>query len=375
MSQVQAALSEVTNLRIALVGPLPPPPGGIANQTEQLARLLQEAGMRVTAVRVNEPYRPQWVARLRVIRAAFRLPGYLYRLWKVAVDSDVLHVMANSGWAWHLFAAPAICIGRARGVAVVVNYRGGGAEGFLARQHRWVLPTLRRADAVIVPSGFLQKVMERWGVAAKIVPNVVDLERFRPGAPDPGRLEILIARNLEPIYDVATAIRAFSVVRTKLPHARLTVAGSGPCREQLEELCAHLCLEEVVRFTGRLESSEMAQLYQTADIVLNPARVDNAPNSLLEAMAAGVPIVTTNVGGIPYLVEHEATALLVPPSDPDAMAEAALRLVSDPALAARLRSAGLRLAQTHTWSAVKPRLLDVYGSIVGRTRAIAASTL
>ena len=105
----------------------------MANQTRQLARLLEAEGCSVTVVRTNAPYRPAWIGRVRGVRALFRLVPYIISLWRaMRGQSDLAHVMANSGWAWHLFAAPAIRIAALRGVPVVVNYRGGEAAPFLA---------------------------------------------------------------------------------------------------------------------------------------------------------------------------------------------------------------------------------------------------
>ena len=115
-----------------------------------------------------------------------------------------------------------------------------------------------------------------------------------------------------------------------------------------------------VRFTGRIDNHRIAELYREADLLLNPSTVDNTPVSLLEAMASGVPIVSTDVGGVPHLVTDGTHALLVSPRDPDAMAQAALRLLADHALMQRLRREGLALAATFTWDQVRPRLLDVY---------------
>jgi hypothetical protein len=83
-------------LKIGLIGPLPPPSGGMANQTRQLARLLAEAGMAVEVVQVNAPYRPGWIERVRGLRAMFRLLPYLVHLWRCAGRVDLFHVMANS---------------------------------------------------------------------------------------------------------------------------------------------------------------------------------------------------------------------------------------------------------------------------------------
>jgi|DewCreStandDraft_4_1066084.scaffolds.fasta_scaffold15979_3 glycosyltransferase involved in cell wall biosynthesis len=351
--------------RVVLVGPLPPPSGGMANQTRQLARLLGERGVQVRLVQSNPPYRPAWIGHVRGLRALFRLMPYLAALWRALRHADIAHVMANSGWAWHLFAAPAIWLAWLRGVAVLVNYRGGEADEFLKRQVRWVRPTLRLARVLAVPSGYLQSVFARYGIAAEIVPNVVDLARFSP-APGrtPGR-HIVVTRNLEPIYDISTALRALAKVRVRFRDARLTVAGSGPELESLQRLARELGIADAVRFTGRLDNDEIAALYREADLLLNPSTVDNMPNSLLEAMASGVPIVSTNVGGVPYLVEHERTALLVPARDADAMAAAAIRILEDAGLRDRIVAAALNACRAYSWACVQPQLFAAYARCAG----------
>jgi glycosyltransferase involved in cell wall biosynthesis len=346
--------------RIVLVGPLPPPSGGMANQTRQLAALLATHDCAVVLVRNNEPYRPAWIVGVRGVRAFARLVPYLWRLWRAMDDAELVHVMANSGWAWHLLAAPAVWIATWRGVPAIVNYRGGEAEAFLARQIAWVRPTLARARAIVVPSAFLAGVFGRHGIETTIVPNIVDLEAFRPAAALPSDPHLLVTRNLEPIYDIPTALRAFALVAARHPRASLTIAGSGPERAALEALAAQLGVAASVRFTGRLDNSALPALYRTASVVLNASTVDNMPISLLEAMASGIPVVSTNVGGVPFMVEHDRTALLVPAGQPEAMARATLAILEDAAVAARLRAAGLAQAARYAWPNVAPRLFEAY---------------
>jgi glycosyltransferase involved in cell wall biosynthesis len=365
---------KLAGLRVALVGPLPPPAGGMANQTRQLAELLAGEGAHVELVQVNAPYRPAWIGRVPWVRAGFRLAPYLARLWRAAGRADLFHVMANSGWSWHLFAAPAVWIASLRGVPAVVNYRGGEAGDFLRRSARSVRATLARAAALAVPSAFLQRVFAEQGVDSRVLPNVVDLARFHPAENrarrDADAPHLLVARNLEPIYDVGTAIRAFAAVRATLPRARLSVAGSGPELDVLRALARDLGIEGAVAFTGRLDRDEMAALYPAADVVLNPSRVDNLPNSILEALASGVPVVSTDVGGVPFVVAHGKTALLVPAGDDRAMAEAALAVLRDGRLRADLVAAGLAEVQRYAWARVRDVLAALYADcLAGRSAA------
>ncbi|MDD3352543.1 glycosyltransferase family 4 protein [Zoogloea sp.] len=363
---------KLTGLRIALIGPLPPPAGGMANQTRQLHELLSAEGACVEVVQVNAPYRPAWMGKLQGVRALARLLPYLNALWQAAGRADVFHVMANSGWSWHLFAAPAIWIGSLRGVPVVVNYHGGEAESFLREHLASFRRTLARASLLAVPSGFLEDVFSRFGIRSQVVSNVVDLARFHPAAP--GRVaepHLVVARNLEAIYGIDTALQAFVHILQRWPGARLSLAGSGPQEKVLRDRVEALGLGAQVCFTGRLDREAMASLIRSADLMLNPSRVDNMPISILEALASGVPVVSTDVGGIPYLVRHGESALLVPRDDPASMAGAALRILSDPALAGRLRESGLREVKSYSWSVVREHWAHAYSEAgLGRSRPI-----
>lgn len=354
----------LNGLRIVLIGPLPPPEGGMANQTRQLAELLENEGARVTLVRTNEPYRPRWVRRVRGLRALFRLAPYAARLWHAAGSADLFHVMANSGWSWHFFAAPAVKIARLRGVPVVVNYRGGEAARFLERAGAGVARTMRSADAVVVPSGFLKDVFARHGVPSLVVPNIVDLERFHPGTPAARTPRLIVARNLESIYDNATALRAFALIHQQLPDACLTIAGSGPEEEMLRALAKDLGVGKAVEFCGRVSRDRVAELYRLATVALNPSRVDNMPNSVLEAMASGVPVVSTDAGGVPYILRHEVTGLIVPVGEPVAMAAAALRILQDRRYASHLRAAAFQEVQQYAWTRIKDRWAALYASVL-----------
>jgi glycosyltransferase involved in cell wall biosynthesis len=288
----------------------------------------------------------------------------MFALWQVIGRSHVAHVMANSGWSWHLFAAPAVWIAKLRRVPVIVNYRGGDAERFFAGSFLWVRPTLARADAVVVPSGFLEDLFRRFGIPATVVPNIVDLVRFNPPAAGVKPPHIIVTRNLDPIYDIGTAIRAFRIVRERLPNAQMTVAGSGGELGALRALAEELQVSDAITFTGRIDNRDIPALYHSASLLLNPSTVDNMPISILEGWASSVPVVSTNVGGIPFLVDEGHNALLIDPRNPERMAEAALRVLTSPALALSLAASGRLAAERFCWRNVREQWFDVYRSLV-----------
>lgn len=354
--------------RLLVVGPVPPPAGGMASQTRELVDLWLSSGVEATLLPVNPPYRPAWLGRIPYLRALCRLPLYLVGLWRTARPADCIHIMANSGWSWFLFAVPALMIARLRGLPVVVNYRGGRAGVFLRRFQFMVRPTLRLASALVVPSGFLRSVFGEHGLQSDVIPNMVDVERFTWREPSATTLQaphVVVTRNLESIYDIPTALHAFARLHRRFPHARLTVAGTGSKRGELGRLARDLGLGRSVHFAGLLDRTEIAALYSSADVMLNTSVVDNMPNALLEALACGVPIVTTPAGGIPWMVTHGETALLVAEGDPQAAAHALQQVLDDRALARSLARRGREFVEGCAWPVVRRQWALLYERIGG----------
>lgn len=214
----------------------------------------------------------------------------------------------------------------------------------------------------MTPSAYLQRVFARHALDAEIIPNIVDLDRFGLRAPPAagGAPHIVVARNLEPIYGLDTAIRALALLRRTHPQATLTLAGSGPQRDELQALARSLALAQAVHFPGRIAHADMPALYARADLALNPSTVDNMPNSVLEAFASGVPLVSTHVGGVPDIVDDGVSGLLVPPGDPPAMAAALARLLDDAPLAQALARAGRAQVAAWGWPRVREQWRDAY---------------
>jgi glycosyltransferase involved in cell wall biosynthesis len=155
-------------------------------------------------------------------------------------------------------------------------------------------------------------------------------------------------------------LRAFALVRARARDARLIVAADGPERASLERLAGELG-RDGIEFTGWIAPESIGSLYAAADVLLNTSgERDNVPMSILEAFAAGLPVVSTAVAGIPELVRDGETGLLTPPGDHRAIAAAVLRLLDDPELASRLAHAARESLGRHRWEAVRGPWLALY---------------
>jgi sugar transferase (PEP-CTERM/EpsH1 system associated) len=186
--------------------------------------------------------------------------------------------------------------------------------------HRWLI-----ADIGICP----RKV--------QTIPNGVDTERFAPGDPatsrvmlglDPARPVVGTIGRLDPVKDQAGLVRAFASVRMNFPDAGLVIAGDGPCRRELEALIASLDLGARVRLLG--EQKDVPMVLRAMDVFVLPSIAEGMSNTILEAMASGLPVVATRTGGNPELVEDGVTGTLVPVGDPEALAGAIAGYLGDP---------------------------------------------
>jgi glycosyltransferase involved in cell wall biosynthesis len=298
------------------------------------------------------------------VRTVVTFVAYVASLVRRVPRTDVVHVFSPSYWAFLLGPAPAILVARAFGRRVLLNYHSGEADDHLTRWGWHAIPIMRLASEIVVPSQYLVDVFARHGLEATAVFNHLDVEQFPFRERRALEPRFLSNRNFESHYNVACVLRAFARVQQRRPDAQLVVAGDGSQRNALHALAAELGLRNV-EFTGPVAPDRMPSLYDAADVYLNASSIDNMPLSILEAFATGVPVVTTDAGGIPYIVRHEENGLLVPCDDDAALAAAALRLLDDSELAASLSArARAECVAKYTWSAVRHEWEACYAGTV-----------
>lgn len=258
---------------------------------------------------------------------------------------------------------PAILVGKLYGTPVLLNYHSGEAEDHLTHAGPFVFWLLRQCRSIAVQSGFLVDVFSKFGFDAVPISNVVEPARvpYRLRT-DARKARIIFPRMLEPLYDPACALRAFAHVRRVHPNAQLTLLGEGSCEPELRAQIAELQLGGVT-FAGRVEPSEIGDVYQRHDILLNTSTIDNQPVSLIEGFAAGLPIVTTDPGGIPYMVTDRDTGHLVGIGDDHALARRICELIESPEPVARLSRRVAEEARRYTW----PRVAQLWYALYKKT--------
>jgi glycosyltransferase involved in cell wall biosynthesis len=308
-----------------------------------------------------DPHIPDAIARVRGLRTLVRLPVFYAGLVRRIARAQVVHVFTAAFWPFLLTTAPAVLWARLLGRPVVLNYRDGRARDHLKyRAVRWVL---RRATVLVFPSGFLRDIFAEFGLAGLVISNVVNTEQFPFRRREPLRPVLLSSRLLEALYAVENTLVAHQELRRRVPEARLLIVGDGDRRPALEALVAERGIGGV-EFVGRVAHQSMGSWYDRADILVNSSRIDNMPHCMLEAFAAGMPVVTTPSGGIPHVVQHERNGLHVPCDDPKAMADAVERLLSDPTLSRALVEQGREDCEAcYSWPAVRRQWSRLYLSL------------
>jgi phosphatidyl-myo-inositol alpha-mannosyltransferase len=359
-------------VRVALACPYAlDDPGGVQVHVRELAEYLLRAGHRtivVAPVRRTPP-----AAYVRPVGRPVDIPyngsnaPIDPRPWSIravgrvleAFRPDVLHVhepLTPSTGLWATLADPA-------GTPIVATFHSGATT---SRLYDVAAPVLRRVARrirvrVAVSETAASAARSRLGGSFHVVPNGVDSRRFREVGPadlGPGPRLVFVGR-LDRRKGFGVAIRAFATLARDRPDLRLFVVGDGPERSAAAHLPTSLAARVV--FLGAVDYQALPPLLAGGDVYLGPALGGESFGMVLvEAMAAGIPVVASAISGYSEVVRDGVDGLLVSPGDPSALAEGVAQVLDRPELAARLRKAGPARAERFDWSVVAGELIELY---------------
>ena len=249
---------------------------------------------------------------------------------------------------------------------LIMVLHGGGLPKLFEEHRRWGKKVLRRADRLIAPSVFLAEKIGKHGFDIGVIPNVIELDSYPFRERKNVSPKLLWMRSFHPIYHPEMAIEVFAELRKSYPDATLTMAGVDKGLEpKIKQMVADLNLANAVGFPGFLNAEQKSQAFAEADIFLNTNRIDNMPVAVVEAGAFGLPVVATNVGGLPYLISHGENGLLVENENVGEMVKAVKLLREDENLARKISRGGRILAERSAWKNVRATWEKSFAEVLG----------
>ena len=275
-------------------------------------------------------------------------------------DYDVFHIHACSDRGF-LPAVVGISIGRLLRKRTVLTFHGGGAESFFRKKQKIVKHYLNRTSANIVLSGFIGRIFDQYGIEYTVIPNVLDVDDSAFKARTDIKPRYISIRSLTETYNIECTLKAFGTVQEKYPEAILTLLGDGPLKSELEQYVLDHHLQNVT-FVGQVPNKEIYHYLDEADIMVSSSRFDNMPVSVLEGFKAGLLVIASNVGGIPYMIENGQNGFLFESDNAPEMAEKMMAAVDYPERSLEMINKAHLCLKQYTWEEVSTRLLPLYNS-------------
>ncbi|WP_081211286.1 glycosyltransferase family 4 protein [Salegentibacter sediminis] len=287
--------------------------------------------------------------------------------------SDMLiTLIKNSHWAdavlidtystrnyWYTVIISQLC--RILNLDYILILHGGGLQKRLKKNPKLSRVLFSHSKLNIAPSHYLYETFQNAGFKNLIyIPNSVFLKEYHYLPRKVLKPKLLWVRAFAEIYNPHFALQVLRELLNEYPEAELCMIG--PAKDQSYQHCLEYAQKYKlpVSFPGRLSKAEWIELSKKYDIFLNTTNIDNTPVSVIEAMALGLPVVSTNVGGLPYLLEEGETGLLVPPGDFLAMLNAIKNLLDSPELAEKLSQTAREQVEKFDWEVVKSNWIEMF---------------
>ncbi|MBP5474051.1 MAG: glycosyltransferase family 4 protein [Bacteroidales bacterium] len=331
-------------MKVVLIANYSEQGGGISVQVRQLWKKLSDEGIGCDIVSTKGSL---W-ERLRAI-CFLLFSGRKY---------EVFHVHACSGWGFFP-AIVGITIGKCLRRRVVLTYHGGGAERFFRKRKRVVSFFISKTDANIVLSGFVGKVYDKYGFKYTIIPNIIEMDvcHFRQ------RHQIhpvfISIRSFTETYNLHCSLRAFKIVKGLFPDAKLFLVGDGPLKDTIQSFANDNGISGV-SFVGHVSNYQIYDYLNQADIMISSSHFDNMPISFLEGFNAGLLVVATNVGGVPYMIKDGENGLLFEDDDYNEMADKMVYAVTHQQDSIRMICSAYNSLDNYKWESIKDKLISVY---------------
>lgn len=281
-----------------------------------------------------------------------------FKLLHISGKYDVFHIHGCSYLGFYPIIIGVI-VGKLTGKRCIVTYHGGGLKEFLTAYPRIVRYFLRSADLLTVPSPYLEKILIENDIDVKLLPNIIREDNVLFKKRNHIEPKFVVTRSLEEVYNIELVIRSFKSLKKEFKQAELYIVGDGSLRSNLEKLVTEMKLDGVF-FIGRVENSTIGSVLNEADIYLNPTNKDNMPLSLFEAFACGLPVISTNVGGLPDFIKDGYNGFLIQPNNEEELLEKMRFVLKNESIMQPIIRNGFDTFKRYTWTSLKLEYLSIY---------------
>jgi glycosyltransferase involved in cell wall biosynthesis len=237
--------------------------------------------------------------------------------------------------------------------------------------HRKILKyNLDHADRITATSKMLKRLTKELASSEKKViriPFGVDLNKFRPESIKNNNKGITLGviKRLDPKYGIEYLIKAFALVEKRYSNTRLLIVGDGSLRSKLKKLSSQLGCDKKIKFLGNIPHFQIPKMLNEMDIFVMPSLQESFGVAALEASACQLPVIASNVGGVPEVILDKKTGLLIPPQDPSAIAEAIIYLIENPDLRQKLGEFGRNFVmKNYNWHENAKRMENLYQEVL-----------
>lgn len=334
----------VKKFKICMMAPFILHTSSISNIAELLSENLEREGHTVLRVSTKTS-------------TPFKITMFL-KLLRVSRNYDIIHVHCASYWGV-LPALMGSLAGKICNKRIVTTYHGGAANQFFRRWIFFIKPFFKQVT-ITVPSQFLRNIFENFGLTATVIPNILDLKKFQYKGRPNIKPKLLFAKHLKSEYNPEMGIKAFKIVKSVFPQGKMKIVGSGPLEDKLKNLIKELKLDDV-EFVRPIAYDKIPLLYSSMDICINCSNVESFGMVIVEAFACGLPVVSTDVGGISSIIQDNINGLLVFPNDHKAMAKKVIYLLENPNYTLKMTENARKWVEENcAWESVKHKLLRIY---------------
>ena len=282
----------------------------------------------------------------------------ILKLLITARKYDVLHIHACSDRGF-LPAIVGAYVGKICRKKIILTYHGGGADAFFARKINLVRNTLCKFDSVIVLSGYLKKIFDNYNLPCITIPNIAEFDANLYRVKTNIEPKFISVRHLRELYNVKCILKAFEIVKKEVPSALLTILGDGDQKEMLQHWVIEHNLMDVI-FVGAVPHNKMNEYLSQNDIFLSAPKTDNMPMSILEAYNAGLLVISSNVGGVPYILKDNETGLLFDSDIAEELAVKMIQAVQNELRTIEMIHSAYQSLDMYKWENIKVKLFDLY---------------